>query len=144
MDTSLELTQHECAAMLAACSIGRIGFVVDGEPHVLPVNYRWVVHLQRSFIALRTRAGNVIDRAPPNVAFEIDGIDDYHHTGWSVLARGTLHHVAADAATRELLDPHPWLAHDRDSWLVIAVDRMSGRRLAAGEPEWAFHIRGYL
>jgi nitroimidazol reductase NimA-like FMN-containing flavoprotein (pyridoxamine 5'-phosphate oxidase superfamily) len=144
MEASVELTARECKDLLAACRVGRIGVVVDGEPVVLPLNYRWVDDGQGAYVALRTRPGNVIDRAISKVAFEIDGIDDYHRTGWSVLVRGTLHHVLADAHVRPLIDSHPWLARDRESWLVIAVDRVTGRRLTEQEPEWAFHIRGYL
>ena len=144
MESSIELTPSECTALLASCRIGRIGVIVDGAPLVLPVNYRWVIHDQQPFVVLRTRADNVIDRAPSSVAFEIDGIDDFHRTGWSVLVQGTLHHAVVDPAVRQLIDPDPWLADERESWLAIAAEQVTGRRLSAHEPEWAFHIRGYL
>jgi nitroimidazol reductase NimA-like FMN-containing flavoprotein (pyridoxamine 5'-phosphate oxidase superfamily) len=144
MDVSSELTSNECTALLAGCRVGRIGVVVDGAPVILPVNYRWVDDHQGAYVALRTRPGNIIDRASSTVAFEIDGIDELHQAGWSVLVRGTLHHLLPGAPVRHLIDSHPWLAEERDSWLVIAVDEVTGRRLAGKESEWAFHIRGYL
>jgi hypothetical protein len=50
----------------------------------------------------------VIDRAELLVAFEIDSIDPYHQQGWSVLVRGTLHHVDPDAADfRQRFDSAP-------------------------------------
>jgi hypothetical protein len=80
-----------------------------------------------------------------NAAFEIDEIDPQHEQGWSVLVRGTLHHVDPDAADfRERFDPHPWLAVERDAWLVVQPFAISGRRLHAAYREWAFHLRGYL
>jgi hypothetical protein len=60
------------------------------------------------------------------------------------MVRGTLHHLGDAPVARDLMDPHPWLAAERDSWLIIEVDEMSGRRLTADAPEWAFHLRGYL
>jgi nitroimidazol reductase NimA-like FMN-containing flavoprotein (pyridoxamine 5'-phosphate oxidase superfamily) len=139
-----ELTALECVDLLAACSVGRIGVIVEGEPIVLPVNYRWVPDQRTPVLAVRTRPGNVIDRAGSRVAFEIDGVDAFHHSGWSVLVRGTLHHLGHAAPLRDLIDPHPWLATDRDSWLVIVPRVITGRRLEPAEAEWAFHIRGYV
>ena len=78
-------------------------------------------------------------------AFEIDGIDPAHQQGWSVLVRGTLHHVDPDAAEfRERFDPEPWLVEERDAWLVVDPFAITGRRLHPAEPEWAFHVRAYL
>ena len=144
MDAMVELTASECTALLAACSVGRVGVVVDGAPAILPVNYRWIDGPQGAYVALRTRPGSVIDRAASTVAFEIDGIDDLHQAGWSVLVRGTLHHVLAGPSVHQLIDSHPWLVADRVSWLVIEVGAVTGRRLTGKESEWAFHLRGYL
>jgi nitroimidazol reductase NimA-like FMN-containing flavoprotein (pyridoxamine 5'-phosphate oxidase superfamily) len=144
MQTMVQLTRAECSALLASGRVGRIGFVVEGDPLVIPVNYRWIDHGDEAYVALRTRPDNIVDRAGPRVAFEVDGIDDLHHAGWSVLVQGTLHHLGDAPAARELLDPQPWLGSERDSWLLIAVRSVSGRRLTAAESQWAFHIRGYL
>jgi nitroimidazol reductase NimA-like FMN-containing flavoprotein (pyridoxamine 5'-phosphate oxidase superfamily) len=138
------LSLDECIDLLTSTSVGRIGVVVGGSPYVLPVNYRWVASADSPYVAVRTRPGNVIDRAVSDVAFEIDGVDDFHRCGWSVLVRGTLHHLGQPGLARELIDPHPWLDEDRDSWLLIEPKSISGRRLRAGEIEWAFHIQGYL
>jgi nitroimidazol reductase NimA-like FMN-containing flavoprotein (pyridoxamine 5'-phosphate oxidase superfamily) len=144
MGTLVELTTDECSALLAACTVGRVGSVVDGKPFVLPVNYRWLSHGGRNQIALRTRTGNVIDRAGGRVAFEIDGIDHANHTGWSVLVHGRLYHLHDVPDVRDMLDSGPWISEDRDSWLMIVVHEISGRRIAGPDPEWAFHLRGYL
>ena len=139
-----ELSPEKCLDLLRETSIGRIGIVVDGSPIVLPVNYRVAEPPGRTWIALRTRPGNVIDQASMNVAFEIDGLDPVHQEGWSVLVRGTLHHVDADAADfRDRFDPEPWLG-ERDTWLVVEPFAITGRRLHAAEREWAFQVNAYL
>jgi nitroimidazol reductase NimA-like FMN-containing flavoprotein (pyridoxamine 5'-phosphate oxidase superfamily) len=124
------LSHEECLELLREGVVGRIAFSVDGFPVILPVNYRLAETSRGVWIALRTRPGNIIKRAPVNVAFEIDGIDQSRRQGWSVLARGTLHAVDPEAADfRERFDPHPWL---------------TGRRLHGARPEWAFIDGAYL
>ncbi len=142
-----ELTLEQCWALLRGTSLGRIAFSADEMLAVLPVNYRVVdaggVRPGR-WLALRTRPGNVIERASMMVAFEIDGFDASYRQGWSVLVRGTLHHVDPDAASfRERFDSDPWLAAERDAWLVIEPFAVTGRRLHPGDPEWAFSLRAY-
>ena len=143
-----QLTYDECVERLRARSVGRIAVIVDNGPVVVPVNYRLVeAHgdTPGTWVALRTRPGNVIDRALDRVAFEIDTIDTVHQEGWSVLVRGTLHQVDPDAADiRDDFDPQPWLEDQRDAWLLIEPFAISGRRLHAAETEWGFHPRAYL
>ncbi len=140
-----ELTLEECLTLLRAETVGRIAFISDDWPVLFPVNYRLVEASERTWIALRTRPGSVIDRAPVSVAFEIDGVDPPHQQGWSVLARGTLQRVDPDAADfRTLFDPHPWVLEERDAWLIIEPFAITGRHLHGPEPEWAFHLEAYL
>ena len=139
------LSYEQCLGLLRADTVGRIGIVVDDGPAVLPVNYRLVETVGLTYLALRTRPGNVVDRAEVKVAFEIDGLDPVHHEGWSVLVRGTLHHVDPDAAAfKERFDPEPWLLAERDAWLIVDPYAISGRRLHAPPAEWHFHVRAYL
>ena len=99
-DAQLEtLSVDECLALLRGQSVGRVAVVHNEFPIVLPVNYRLVETTGPTWVALRTRPGNVIDHAPMPVAFEIDRIDITEQEGWSVLVRGTLHHVNPDATS---------------------------------------------
>jgi nitroimidazol reductase NimA-like FMN-containing flavoprotein (pyridoxamine 5'-phosphate oxidase superfamily) len=143
--TLRDLSREECLALLRVTEVGRIAIVVDEFPQVLPVNYRLVETSARTWIAIRTRPGNVIARAGIPAAFEIDGFDSGDRQGWSVLARGTLHAVDADHAEfRERFDPEPWIVADRDAWLVVDPFQITGRRLQAGPPKWAFRNDAYL
>jgi nitroimidazol reductase NimA-like FMN-containing flavoprotein (pyridoxamine 5'-phosphate oxidase superfamily) len=141
-----ELELDICLELLRAETVGRVGIVVDGQhPIVLPVNYRLVETFGFTWIALRTRPGNVIDTAAPEVALEIDGVDSVHGRGWSVLVRGMRADVDPDAAGfRERFDPHPWLTADREAWLVIEPFSITGRALHPAEDGWAYHHRAYL
>jgi nitroimidazol reductase NimA-like FMN-containing flavoprotein (pyridoxamine 5'-phosphate oxidase superfamily) len=140
-----ELSYDECLDLLRTSSVGRIAVVVDEFPVVLPVNYRLVETSGPTWIAVRTRPSNILDRAEMKTAFEIDNVDPVHHEGSSVLVRGTLHHVDPDAADfRQRFDPEPWILAERDAWLVIAPFGITGRRLHAAELPWAFSPRAYL
>jgi nitroimidazol reductase NimA-like FMN-containing flavoprotein (pyridoxamine 5'-phosphate oxidase superfamily) len=140
-----ELPYDACLELLREQAVGRVAFLVDDAPVIVPVNYRLAEIVGRTWIAVRTRPGNTLERAPIMVAFEIDGIDTAHHRGWSVLVRGTLHHLSGDVSElREHFDTHPWLDTERDAWLVIEPFSVTGRVLQPAEHEWAFHARAYL
>jgi nitroimidazol reductase NimA-like FMN-containing flavoprotein (pyridoxamine 5'-phosphate oxidase superfamily) len=137
------LSQETCVRFLREGTVGRIAFVVDDDPLIVPVNYRLVEPSSGPLLAVRTRPGTVIDQAPTNVAFEIDSIDPVHHEGWSVLVRGELLHATPTSPEfRELYDPNPWLA-DRDSWLLVDPWEISGRELHGAESVWPFHPSVY-
>jgi nitroimidazol reductase NimA-like FMN-containing flavoprotein (pyridoxamine 5'-phosphate oxidase superfamily) len=140
-----ELPFETCLALLRTHKFGRIAVLEVGFPVVLPINFRLVETTGRCWVAIRTRPGNVIDRAPRPVAFEIDGFDVTEQQGWSVLVRGTLHHVRTDTADfAERFDPQPWLDSNRDAWLIIEPFSITGRRLRSPEPQWTFHLDAYL
>jgi nitroimidazol reductase NimA-like FMN-containing flavoprotein (pyridoxamine 5'-phosphate oxidase superfamily) len=139
-----ELPYEVCLMRLREQSVGRLGIVVDEHPVVIPVNYRLVETSALTWVAIRTRPGNVVDRASMKAAFEIDGIDRTNKQGWSVLVRGMLQSVDPDAADfRERFDSAPWLS-DRDAWFVIEPFSITGREIHATGEEWAFHAGAYL
>jgi len=139
-----DIPPAECLTLLREAGFGRLAFTPDEYPMILPVNFRLVEDAHRTWIAIRTRADGLIDRAPLPVAFEIDGANPYSKQGWSVVARGNLQHVDSDAAGfAERFDPAPWV-EDRDSWLIIEPFTITGRRLHAADVEWVFHARAYL
>lgn len=141
-----ELSSEACLSLLRQDSVGRIAFIgLYGFPVILPVNYRLIESGDGTWLALRTRPGNVIDRAPMQVALEIDGIDPVSRQGWSVLVRGNLHRThAPHARGRQDLDSEPWLATERDSWLFIESALISGRRLHSRPATWPLQPRAYL
>jgi uncharacterized protein len=152
----IDLNRDECVYALGTHDVGRLCVVENGYPVAFPVNYRLVVEPAvqdagtpgaptRFLIVFRTRDGGVLDVPGQPVGFQIDGVDPVSQTGWSVLVRGTLHDGGSDAAPDWLhsWDPHPW-TKERESWLYLEVEVISGRQLVQGSAEWAFEIRGYL
>jgi len=124
-----ELSRDECLELLEAHHVGRIAVLTDAAPVIVPVNYRLVHARGLTWIALRTRMGGVVERSSLDVGFEIDNADDPTRTGWSVLVRGTLHHLDTDAADfDESFDSEPWLG-DRHAWMIIQPYSIEGRRL---------------
>lgn len=124
------LSDVECHEHLALGAVGRIGFVDEGSPVILPVNYT----LDGRAIVFRTAAGSKLSVGMMQrpVCFEVDEWDTVTHTGWSVLAKGIADEVLDDAeiARLETLPVRPWSRPDlRDHWVRIMVEELTGRRI---------------
>ena len=126
-----ELDEAECLRLLASTTVGRVGFIVDGRPIVLPVNYA----IDGRTVVFRTGEGTVLNRtALQMIAFQVDKIDDATHSGWSVLAQGVAQDVgtAIDARSEQLrrLALVTWAPDRRDRWFRLDADTLTGRRLS--------------
>jgi hypothetical protein len=125
------LTQTECAAHLARGCVGRVGFVVNGRVHVLPVNYSADATGE---VLYRTEDTSLLSRVNgASVVFEVDGFDEHQKTGWSVCVHGTAHEVrvpTGPTATR-LLERAvvSWAPSPRDRWFAISPVELTGRQL---------------
>jgi nitroimidazol reductase NimA-like FMN-containing flavoprotein (pyridoxamine 5'-phosphate oxidase superfamily) len=127
------LTEAECRRLLAEQEVGRIAFTdADGFPVVLPVNFV----VDGDAIAIRSDLGAKTDRVPlRQVAFEVDGIERWNQSGWSVLVQGHGQDVT-DAVGRRYEDLRrrgltTWAPGDKGHWLTIDIRRISGRRIVA-------------
>ena len=138
----VELSVTDCMRLLRETNVGRIATVSNSYPVVMPVNFTIVERFGRTWFALRTRPGNIIDR-PQHAALQIDCIDGARRAGWSVLVRGTLQRVDPAAELCDRVDARPWFDHDRDAWLVLAPLDITGRALHPAEPKWAFSMHAY-
>ncbi|MEO5899052.1 MAG: pyridoxamine 5'-phosphate oxidase family protein [Ilumatobacteraceae bacterium] len=136
----VSLSRDECLVLLASNDLGRIGVVDAQGPSIFPVSYQLLVVDGDPVIAIRTRAGGVIDRRGAAVSFEIDGLDIGHDGGWSVLIRGVLEPIELDNE----LDQGSLLPQDHDAWRAIVPSEITGRRLLAGPVRWTFDPHGYL
>src|SRR6476469_1728102 len=104
MSTSLPLdhsglgvvSKEECLRRLRTASVGRVAFVDQGEPVILPVNHG----MDGDAVVFLTAPGSKLlaaeDEMP--VAFEVDGYDSDRRAGWSVLVRGSATIVEEQAA----------------------------------------------
>jgi nitroimidazol reductase NimA-like FMN-containing flavoprotein (pyridoxamine 5'-phosphate oxidase superfamily) len=134
MTTTFEvLTEAECRRLLAEQEVGRLAFMGgDGFPVVLPVNFV----IDRDAIAIRSDVGAKTDQIPLHqVAFEVDGVERWNQSGWSVLVQGYGQDVT-DAVGRRYEDlrrrgPTAWAPGPKSHWLTIDIGRISRRRIVA-------------
>lgn len=123
------LDVDECLRLLSSRYLGRIAYVVDGRPQILPVNYR----LHEGAIVIRTTYGALLDATHlAAVAFEVDEDDVSTHTGWSVVVQGRAEEIWQVEELEGLRDLplRPWAPGPRDHYLRILPGSITGRRIA--------------
>ena len=125
-----ELPREECLRLLEQGSyVGRVGFIVEGRPMVLPVNYLAEEGSVVFCTAPGTKLSALAGGAP--VAFEVDASPSLYQSGWSVLVQGTAREVV-DEHELELLRRRPlksWATPSSEHRIRIAIDEISGRRI---------------
>ena len=89
--------------------MGRLALIVDGHPHIFPVNY---VLVQRGSIVFRSAGGSKLWGAMTSkpTALEIDGYDPQTEEVWSVVARGDTEVIRSkeEKAAVDALQLEPW------------------------------------
>lgn len=131
----LELTRSDCFEFLARHDLGRLAFVDNLGPIVVPVNYV----LDRHMLIIRTDAGAKLDAAHRGVkvAFEIDGTDATGMTGWSVLVRGEAVAVSdpVELARLKELPVRPLAPGSKCHYIRVMPAVVTGRRILAPEED---------
>jgi uncharacterized protein len=141
-----EIGAGECWQLLDTQAIGRVAVIVGHYPLVFPVNYA----LDNMSIVYRTGSGTKLHSIHrSNVTFEVDSIDPVHHTGWSVMVKGVAQELSVvrdqDTVSRaELRGAAPWAPGERNHFIRVIADEISGRRIRPGELPPATDLRGYL
>ena len=90
----MEIDTDECLELASSRSVGRVAYSDQDGPVALPVNYV----LDGGDVLFRISAHSSLAqhlRSGP-ASFEIDEIDDYTQSGWSVLIRGTARFIEYD------------------------------------------------
>lgn len=127
--TLTTITTRECVDLLRESSIGRLGVTDRAMPMILPVNFR----VSNDWVVVRTYPGSIMAEAARNtvVAFEVDRADFGERTGWSVVVVGHASLITGGATFEALseLNLPAWAPDDEDGYLVIKMERVSGRRL---------------
>lgn len=127
----VEMSAEECWTRLAAERVGRLGYRLVDEIHVIPINYAVVDQT----LVFRTAAGGKLLAAElhADVALEIDwfGEDD----AWSVMVRGTLQHLDEDEAERlDGLGDWTWVPTYKYDLIRVVPSVVTGRQ---------FFLRGH-
>ena len=109
--------------------VGRVAFVVDGQPIVLPVNYL----AEEGSIVFCTAPGTKLSALSDGarVAFEVDDSRPLYHAGWSVLVFGTAREVTDEGELGALRRGplRSWATPASEHWIRISIDEISGRRI---------------
>lgn len=122
-----EIPRHECLELLESQQVGRISFDDGDGPVVIPVNY--AVFDETVLIATSAFGTIATSATDHRVAFEIDQIDDFNESGWSVLVRGRAEHLQYDELPASQDRPVPWAEGTRTYVLRITPGTVTGRRL---------------
>lgn len=120
----------DCIELITSTPVGRVGFLSEGAPLVLPVNFAWF----EDTIVFRTLEGKKLAAAAEGqtVCFEVDAWNAHDHSGWSVVVTGGAREVTgwAEAEQLENIGLVSW-AHEkwRPIWVRIDPTNISGRLL---------------
>ena len=124
------LTLEECLTRLREEPVGRVAFVHDGDPVILPVNHV----VDGLDVVFRSTWGSKLEvaRHAGSVAFEVDGYDEEAQTGWSVLVSGIAEAVydATESARLDSLPLRSWLGTgDPTFWVRVRAEQVTGRAI---------------
>jgi nitroimidazol reductase NimA-like FMN-containing flavoprotein (pyridoxamine 5'-phosphate oxidase superfamily) len=96
-----EMTAEQIDQLLARHRFGRLGFELDGAVYIIPINYAYEAGVLYGHAAEGTKVHAM--RQNPNVAFEVDEIDDPAH--WrSALLHGRYLELHNRAEKREAFE----------------------------------------
>jgi uncharacterized protein len=125
-----QLTRDEAVELLQFHAfVGRIGFVVEGRPLILPVNYLADDDSIVFCTAPGTKLSAIGGGAP--VVFEVDDSRPLYHAGWSVVVTGTAHEIADESQLDDLRRGplHSWATHSSEHWVRVSIEAVTGRRI---------------
>jgi nitroimidazol reductase NimA-like FMN-containing flavoprotein (pyridoxamine 5'-phosphate oxidase superfamily) len=122
-----ELCEDECLELLATKTVGRVAYSGPDGPEVVPLNFV----LQDGTVLIRTSAYGTLGRRLQLgvAAFQVDEIDEFTQSGWSVLLRGSVEPVMDDALPAEDARPVVWPEGERSFHLRLTPRTITGRRL---------------
>jgi nitroimidazol reductase NimA-like FMN-containing flavoprotein (pyridoxamine 5'-phosphate oxidase superfamily) len=107
----------------------------NGAPVIRPVNY--VFDPRSQSVVFRTAHGSKLHALlhAAKAAFEIDGIDEGAHTGWSVIIEGVTAEVSTpnDIGRLNRLGLEPWAPGPKPHWVHIRAWTVSGRRIVLAD-----------
>jgi uncharacterized protein len=138
----LDMPREECLRLLASLSFGRVAVsVAERAPVLRPVNYFFDEPSQS--VLFRTGVGSGFHALlrSAEATFEIDGVEEYARTGWSVIVSGVADEVTNPDEISRLdgLDLASWAPGQKAHWMRIRALTVSGRRIVLPPEE----ILGY-
>ncbi len=123
------LTEQECWAYIRPGGVGRFLYNADRGPVAVPVNYALLGDAVVFRTDDRTAAAGAVSQH--RVSFDVDHIDDMLSEGWSVLVSGTATILTRpdDLSAADGLDIEPWPSGERDTYIRLVPEQITGRRI---------------
>ncbi|MEY9913579.1 hypothetical protein ABIA35_009852 [Catenulispora sp. MAP12-49] len=125
-------SEAEALTLASTVPVGRIVYSRYALPAVFVVNFK----LDGRDVVFRTRKGPMFGAgvAGSVVAFETDRIDEESHDGWMVTFLGRVKLVTDPAEQARLhgLGVDPWARGERDHFIRVVTERVTGRRIPHG------------
>jgi nitroimidazol reductase NimA-like FMN-containing flavoprotein (pyridoxamine 5'-phosphate oxidase superfamily) len=133
MSQPREMGERECRRLLAGGGVGRVAFVADDGPHVVPVNFAVIADA----VVFRTSPTSLLGTLGwgQRLAFEVDHLDHERWRGWSVVAAGPgelIESAEELSVIRTFWDPRPWAGGERLVYVRLRWDRLTGRQIGSG------------
>lgn len=129
------LDEAECLRLLGTGGLGRLVYSSRYGPMALPVEYK----LHEGSVVFRTAQDTYTDEdlrtgiahAEYNVAFEIDQFDLETREGWTVLIRGSAHHMDTEAERTSIIGAgvESWIEGEPEHVIRIIPARIWGHRI---------------
>ena len=128
------LSRAESLRLLSGSSLGRVAVTMGALPVILPVNFL----LDGDRILVRTSTGTKLDAATQDavVAFEVDHVDPFAHSGWSVCVTGMAREVTDrdELARISRLPLAHWAPDGGDHIVAMSTEFVTGRRIPDTRP----------
>ena len=125
------LTEQECWELIRTHELGRLGFHLLEQVHVVPVNYA----VDDDTLLFRTAEGSKLLAVVMHgdVVFEIDEYDD--RSAWSVIVRGKAQLLDEHEEHRaDNLPLRPWVDNPKYNVVEITPIEITGRRFRLHRP----------
>jgi len=126
-----EIDVESCRRLLASVRFGRVAVVDDDDrPLIVVLNHAVDGHDVLFRTTEDSRLARLTHDGAVPAAFEVDATFPMEHSGWSVIATGSLlreGHPARWARARAKI--RTWAAGERDVVLRLEVDGLTGRRI---------------
>lgn len=123
------IDEDECWRLMEGTTVGRLAVSIANQPDIFPVNFAVDNHT----IVIATDAGTklagaVLGRA---VAFEVDGLDEERHTGWSIVLHGKATEIdgVMDRLAAEDLGIKIWAEREKARFMRVTPTAITGRRI---------------
>jgi uncharacterized protein len=122
------LNEDECWRLVDGAEVGRLAFVVAGEPEIFPVNFI----VDGRALLFRTAEGTKLAglTVSSRVAFEVDGFEPESGEAWSVVVKGQAERLEhfPDIYAAENLPIYSWQASPKQWFVRIMPAKVTGRR----------------